>query len=107
MDATSTTGIIRRHLNNKKIKHMIRIDLPRLTLKHKKKRLEYSRQYQSMITKEWWKVVFLDEKKFNLDGPDGFQKYCSTNIYLEEDHSTRRSGGTLMIGVGFLSAIYH
>ena len=31
-----------------------------------------TRQYQTMSTKEWRKVVFSDEKKFNLDSPYGF-----------------------------------
>ena len=44
-------------------------------MKHKEKRLEYACQYQTMSAKEWWKVVFLDKKKFNFNGPDGFQKY--------------------------------
>ena len=44
-------------------------------MKHKEKRLEYPRQYQNMSTKECRKVIFSNEKKFNLDGPYGFQKY--------------------------------
>ena len=70
------TRTIRRHLNIEKIKHKQRIHRPCLTMKHKEKWLEYAHQYQTMSTKEWRKVVFSDEKKFNFDGPDGFQKYC-------------------------------
>ena len=36
-------------------------------MKHKVKRLEYAHQYQTMSTKECRKIVFLDEKKFDLD----------------------------------------
>ena len=67
-------------------------------MKHKEKQLEYVRQYQTMSAKEWRKVVFSDEKKFNLDGQDGFQKYWHTKYFPEENYSTRHSGGrSLMI----------
>ena len=65
----------RRHLNNKKIKHKKEIHHSSLTMKHKEKRLEYARQYQTMSSKEWQKVVFSEGKKFNSNGPDDFQKY--------------------------------
>ena len=53
MDAPCSTKTIRRHLNNEKIKHKKRIYHPRLTIKHKEKRLEYAHQYQTMSAKEW------------------------------------------------------
>ena len=68
----------------KKIKQKKRIYRPRLTMKHKEKQLKYARQYQTMSAKEWRKIVFPDEKKFNLDGPHGFP---------EENYSSRYSRG--------------
>ena len=38
-----------------------------VTKKHKKKRLEYVHQYQTLSAEEQPKVVFSDEKTFNLD----------------------------------------
>ena len=75
MDAPCSTRTIKRNLNNEKIKHEKRIHRLRLTTKLKEKRLEYARQYQAMNAKERRKVVFSDKMKFNLDDPDGFQKY--------------------------------
>ena len=54
-------------------------------MKHKEKLLKYARQYQTMSAKEWWKVVFSKEKKFNLDGPDSFKKYRHTMKFPKEN----------------------
>ena len=53
VDAPYSTRTIRRHLNNEKIKRKKSIHRPRLTMKHKEKRLEYAYQYQTMSVKEW------------------------------------------------------
>ena len=69
VDVPCSTRTIKRNLNNEKIEHKKRIHHPGLTMKHKETRLEYAHQYQ---TKR--KLLFSDVKKFNLDGPDCFQK---------------------------------
>ena len=73
------------HLNNEKIKNKKRIHRSSLTIKYKEKQLEYARQYQTKRDKEWWKVIFLDEKKFNLDGPEVLaRKKCSRRELLNK-----------------------
>ena len=50
----------------------------------------------------WQKTVFCDEKKFNLDGPDGWSHYWhdlrKENQYLMSRHS---GGGGVMVWIGF------
>ena len=50
-----------------------------------------------MSAKEWRKVVFSNEKKLNLDGSDGFQKYWHSKNFPEENYSTKHSGGRSLI----------
>ncbi|GBL69355.1 hypothetical protein AVEN_198074-1 [Araneus ventricosus] len=52
-------------------------------------------------TTEWTSVIFSDEKRFDLDGPDGFHYYWHCLKQKEQYYSTRQQGGGSLIAVGF------
>jgi len=64
-------------------------------------RVEWARKHIKW-DKEWQTVVFSDEKKFNLDGPDGY-KYYWHDLRKEKLIFSRRvhGGGTLKVWAGF------
>ncbi|OWZ11558.1 Transposase, partial [Phytophthora megakarya] len=59
---------------------------------HKAARAAFAAKYLSK-THVWSSVVFSDEKKFNLDGPDGYQYYWHDVRTETELYSKRASGG--------------
>ncbi|GBM73692.1 Transposable element Tc3 transposase [Araneus ventricosus] len=52
--------------------------------------------------KKWDYVIFSDEKKFNLDGPDGF-RYFWYDLRKEKEIFSKRTfgGGSVMVWGGF------
>lgn len=86
---------------DKNLVYQKRKSKPPLTNQHKAARLAFARKYMSW-TSEWNKVIFSDEKKFNLDGPDGFQYYWHD---LRKETEVRMSrnfgGGSVMIWAAF------
>ncbi|CAF4635902.1 unnamed protein product, partial [Rotaria sp. Silwood2] len=70
---------------------------PALTTTHKDLQLTWAK-YHMTWNNEWNKVIWSDEKKFNLDGPDGFSYYWYDLRKEEEIFSTRvQGGGSVMI----------
>ncbi|KHJ87984.1 hypothetical protein OESDEN_12227 [Oesophagostomum dentatum] len=73
----------------------------RLTARHKPLRLPFASEN---IERDWTKVVFSDEKKFNLDGPDGSKFYWRDLCKSPVQFSRRNfGGGSVMVWGAFSS----
>jgi transposase len=86
-ELSSCPTLIRKKLKQK----------PKLTQKHKDARVEMCTKWLRERL-DWDTVVFSDEKKFNLDGPDSFEYYWH-NLNGEEKYLSKRKfgGGSLMV----------
>ena len=74
---------------------------PKITEEDKARRLEFSRVN---MNREWKTVIFSDEKKFNLDGPDGLAGYWHDLRKDERIFSKRNfGGGSVMVWGAFCS----
>ncbi|XGW23090.1 hypothetical protein V3C99_005379 [Haemonchus contortus] len=100
--AVSRMTISRSIRSNEHITREVMKKAPRLNAQHKNARLEFARR--NMAT-SWDKVIFSDEKKFNLDGPDGYRYYWRDLRHDPLIHSKRNFGGAkLMVWGGFGSS---
>ncbi|ETL85047.1 hypothetical protein L917_15290 [Phytophthora nicotianae] len=73
---------------------------PAIKPNHKVARAAFATKFQSKTT-IWRRVIFSDEKKFNLDGPDGYQYYWHDVRKDQEIFSKRASGGgSVMVWAG-------
>ena len=99
----SKKTVCRYLTNTNHFKYVKMQSKPPLTEKHKINRLEYARIHTGWCEK-WQNVVFSDEKKFNLDGPDGFHCYWH-DLRREKLIFSKRlqNGGSVMIWGGFSS----
>ncbi|GJQ69118.1 hypothetical protein Trydic_g6280 [Trypoxylus dichotomus] len=73
-----------------------------LTAEHREGRLNFEREH-SQWSEDSKKVVFMDEKRFSLDGPDGFQHYWH-ELRKESKVVSRRlhgGGGSVVWGAIF------
>ena len=104
MDA-SCTKTIRRYLNNEKIKHEKKLHRPRLTVKYRKKRLEYARQYQTMNAKNGEKLFSRTKMNSIKTVKVALRSTGTQKNFPEENYSMHSGGGSLMIWWGvFLSS---
>lgn len=74
---------------------------PRLTKKHIENRLIFAK---NEMGRDWHKVIFSDEKKWNLDGCDGFRSYWHDSRKNPLVFSKRNFGGGTVMTWGAFSA---
>lgn len=65
---------------------------PVLTSEHKKRRLKWAEE-KVCYNEEWKRIIWSDEKRFCLDGPDGFSFYWHDLRKEKCIFSKRHSGG--------------
>ena len=94
-----------RALNNSGIfKYTKRAHSPKLSKDHKMARVEFAKKMLK-ARQDWRRVVFTDEKKFNLDGPDGWQYYWHDLRKEPEFFFSRvQGGGSVMVWAGVSAA---
>jgi transposase len=92
---------VRKLLSSSRLAKWIkRKPAPAIKPHHKAARAAFAAKFLSK-TSMWRRVIFSDEKKFNLDGPDGYQYYWHDVRAETELYSKRVSGGgSVMVWAG-------
>ena len=97
----SVSQVTRVLTKSKQVRYTKRMKAPYLKPHHIKARLDWAKVHMNWTT-EWTRVIFSDEKKFNLDGPDGCQYYWQDISKTKEVKLSRNfGGGSLMVWAEF------
>lgn len=83
--------------------YISKLHSPRLERVHLVRRVAFSRWYLTH-PEVWQRIIYSDEKRFNLDGPDKWHKYWSDERKPKRTYITRQQGGGgVMIWAAFSS----
>ena len=75
------------------MKYLKMLKAPRMSIENKKDRLKFAKDHLKKDHDFWSSVIFSDEKRFCLDGPDGNAHYWADTRLERKYFSTRARGG--------------
>lgn len=97
--SVSTVGRILRA--NPHLQHEKKLRKPKISEAHAVQRVAFAHEHLQW-TDQWKRVIFSDEKKFNLDGPDGWGYYWHDLRKEKLIFAKRQSGGgSVMVWLAF------
>ncbi|GBN72599.1 Transposable element Tc3 transposase [Araneus ventricosus] len=82
--------------------HIYTPKLSQLLQRHKIERLNFSHQVMTWDN-QWIQIIFSDEKKWNLDGPNGWKNYWHDLRKEKEMFSKRQLGGGSVMSWGYFA----
>lgn len=92
---------IRSILMKSGLKCYAKVKKPRLLPRHKLERRRFARRHKNTDQTFWNNVIFTDESKFNLFGPDGYKHVWRLPKCVLQDHHIREvvkfGGGSVMV----------
>jgi transposase len=84
------------------LKYIKRTAAPNLSKRHKEERKKWASEMAMFDNEDWSKVIFSDEKKWNLDGPDGMRyQWVDTRHPIPTNLRRHSGGGGVMIWAAF------
>jgi transposase len=103
LQLNASVSTVTRALNSNEIFKYVKPNIgPQLTQQHRDKRVKWVTEFVDFGAKNWYRTIFSDEKKWNLDGPDGLKCYWyDTRKEKKQFFSRQNGGGSVMVWGGF------
>jgi transposase len=114
--ASVSVDTVRRTLNRSGLRARIRKSKPLLRPHHREKRLEFAMEHEKWTLDDWHKVIWSDETKISIFGPEG-RHYCwrepgEPSMPHHFEPTVKHGGGSIFLwacmtanGVGFMAKI--